>query len=365
MIDNNPKVVFLFKRGRIDLIKKINNGLSPDDKLYGYNHINSVNLSLDFIEDEHVRNFNKILFNPLEYAISHIVGIGFGLSTVLNNFNIIKKADLIVSTVDTYGLPIALLKTLRIINKPVIYISQGLSDRIECLKQNPFYYVCFSNLYRQFLKTVDKILVFGKGARNHTMDIFQLDHNKVFYIPYGIDQNYWVPDQKENLGKYILSVGNDRARDYDLLSSIEWNIPLVIVSKLPIRTKNQQIKVLNGISDASLRQLYQNSQFVVTPLKNVFQPSGQSATFQAMACSKPVILSKTFGLWDPDQMLHMHNCCLVNPGDKLDLSQNISMLENCQTELNRIGKNGNSTVLTHYTSQNLGQALQAHILEFF
>ena len=47
-----------------------------------------------------------------------------------------------------------------------------------------------------------------------------------------------------------------------------------------------------------IRELYQDA-FAIIPLKDVFQPSGYSVTLQAMACGKPVVLTKTKGLWAP------------------------------------------------------------------
>ena len=44
------------------------------------------------------------------------------------------------------------------------------------------------------------------------------------------------------------------------------------------------------------------------------QPSGQSVTLQASACARPVVLSRTRGLWDPDRLRDGENVLLVPPG---------------------------------------------------
>ena len=61
-----------------------------------------------------------------------------------------------------------------------------------------------------------------------------------------------------------------------------------------------QIKILESF----IKNLCCNS----TLLKNVFQPSGYSVTLQAMACGKPVILTKTRGLWAPEIFVNFKNC---------------------------------------------------------
>jgi hypothetical protein len=55
----------------------------------------------------------------------------------------------------------------------------------------------------------------------------------------------------------------------------------------------------DSISDVDLRRMYNAARAVVVPLKDVHQPSGQSVTLQAMSCGRPVVLTKTRGLWAP------------------------------------------------------------------
>ena len=46
-------------------------------------------------------------------------------------------------------------------------------------------------------------------------------------------------------------------------------------------------------------------------MKDVPQPSGQSVTLQASACGRPVVLTRTRGLWDPEQLRDGENVLLV------------------------------------------------------
>ena len=85
---------------------------------------------------------------------------------------------------------------------------------------------------------------------------------------------------------------------------------------------------LNGsFTDIEIRNLYQESFAVIVPLKDVFQPSGYSVTLQAMACGKPVILTKTKGLWAPDIFKNLENCILVKPNSASQIEDSINLLE--------------------------------------
>ena len=62
------------------------------------------------------------------------------------------------------------------------------------------------------------------------------------------------------------------------------------------------------------------------PVLDVPQPSGQSATLQAMACARPVVLTRTRGLWSPEAMRDGENVLLTGPGDAEELARAIRSL---------------------------------------
>ena len=80
------------------------------------------------------------------------------------------------------------------------------------------------------------------------------------------------------------------------------------------------------MSDDDIRRLYNRARAVIVPLKDVYQPSGYSVTLQAMSCGRPVVLTKTRGLWAPEHFIDGENCLLVPPGDAAALGAAISRL---------------------------------------
>ena len=116
-------------------------------------------------------------------------------------------------------------------------------------------------------------------------------------------------------------------------------------------------------SFAQLRGLYRAARFVVIPLQDVDQPSGQSAALQAMACGKAVILTRTRGLWEAAYMRHMETCYLVDPGDVDNLRNGIEYLWTNPREAERIGLNGRRLVEHRYNARALAQNLRRHVLE--
>ncbi len=99
-----------------------------------------------------------------------------------------------------------------------------------------------------------------------------------------------------------------------------------------------------ALSDAGLRKLYQEAMLVVTPLQDSVQPSGQSVCLQAMACGKPVVLTRTTGLWSQEMMRDGENVLLVPPGDLTALQQAVSSLLADPGKRQRLGESARRCV---------------------
>lgn len=361
----STRVLFLFRRNRLEQLQAWRNGDGPVDFLYGLPFINSNGISCEFVEgDDASDNWRRRLCYPVESVVSRAVGIGFSLHIVWIHWNKIRRANILVSTVDTCGLPIAMLKWLGILRAPVIYISQGLAHRL-LMRAPSIWAVIFRFAYSRFLQSVERVLVLGEGAADSVVYGFGVDPSRVVVLPFGVDDRYWIPTDDQSQGEYILSIGTDAARDYPTLLSAAVHRKLHIVTRqrLFVSTLGSETFVSSDHSFAELRELYRAARFVVIPLKDVDQPSGQSAALQAMACGKAVILTHTRGLWESEYMRHMETCYLVNPGDVDNLRNGIDYLWANPREVERIGLNGRSLVERRYNSSALAQNLRRHILE--
>src|SRR5206468_10170879 len=77
------------------------------------------------------------------------------------------------------------------------------------------------------------------------------------------------------------------------------------------------------LSDEKVRDLYRRAAVVVVPVKDVPQPSGQSATLQAMATGRPVVLSRTRGLWAPEELRDEENVVFTRAADPDALARSV------------------------------------------
>jgi glycosyltransferase involved in cell wall biosynthesis len=80
------------------------------------------------------------------------------------------------------------------------------------------------------------------------------------------------------------------------------------------------------VTDAELRELYRHALAVVVPLEDSIQPSGQSVALQAMACGRPVILTRTRGLWTGGDFGDGADLLLVAPASAEELRHALERL---------------------------------------
>ena len=143
---------------------------------------------------------------------------------------------------------------------------------------------------------------------------------------FGVDTSFWSPGPGADDG-VVLAIGNDGNRDWSTLvaAATEIGAPVRVLTSHP-RPAALPASVAwepadwhrRLLSDEAVRDAYRGASVVVVPVKDVPQPSGQSVTLQAMACGRPVILTRTRGLWD--DRLDGGVARLVPPGDPAALA---------------------------------------------
>ncbi len=206
------------------------------------------------------------------------------------------------------------------------------------------------------------IIVVGEGERDYLLREKLAPAERVHVVQFGVDERFWAPADADSgiptERQSILAVGNDDGRDYETLLQAIGEHPLRVHTQLPIDAKLLRPNIMRtsgdwhgqALSDLELRDLYRAAHFVVTPLYESAQPSGQSVTLQAMACGKAVVLSQTRGLWSSAGMRHMENCVLVPPGDVAALRQSLDLVASDASLRERLGRAARECVERHFTS---------------
>lgn len=175
-------------------------------------------------------------------------------------------------------------------------------------------------------------------------------NNKLFTISHYVDDHFYKNKRISEVGKYVMSIGNDGGRDYETLIKASKNIGAEVIIRtnnaLPELTENVTV-IREKLSFTALRDLYSGSRYVVVPLKHTMNPSGVSAVLEAAAMGKPVIVSESSAI--NDFLRPNHTCLTVPPRDVTALSAAMHRLDTDDALCARLGDNARQMVEQEYS----------------
>ena len=356
--DKDISIIYLFKNGRKERLDVSNN--SPSEFFYGFKEFYKEGYNVRFLEEldlniELKNLFITKFFNLLSKLIFNLpLNSIFGF-IINKSFKKLNGANYIIATTNSLGIALSFAKNLGLIKAQILFINMGIFS-----KHPSFLKVL---LFKSLLKEI-KLLTISKTEYEFLNSIFK--EINLSYIPFGVDNKFWYPQKKIKVNPYILAIGNDLARDWEtLIKAWDEDFPtLKLVTSLPVKTFKNNIKIIKGnwhcqtLSDFEIRDLYRDAEFVVLPLKDTFQPSGQSACLQAMACSKAVLISDIKGIWDRTLLNHKENILFMKPGDEEDLNKSLRLLINDLEIRNKIEKNGRLLIDKHFNVSNMKENLK-------
>ena len=332
---------------------------APDEFLYGLPQLQRRFGDVGLIEPGPERTVIDRLLRPFELLTVRL-GFGLFLSTSLSRFRVFQRAQTIIATTDSTAMPVLLLKRWGLVRADIVLISQGLHSFDE------------RGLVRRWIRAqlgrclgvAAGIVVLGEGDHAALCERFsEIRLPPIQMIQFGIDERFWSPAASTAVERRVLSVGSDAMRDYDTLLRAIGDLPLRLVTRmnLPQELLTPHVTVESKLTWPELRERYRAAAFVVTPIKDQPRDSGHSATLQAMACGKAVILSDTRGLWDRENLRHGETCWLVPPGDPEALREAIRFLWEHLDEAARIGAKARALVERRCASTQFGEELAAFV----
>ena len=198
---------------------------------------------------------------------------------------------------------------------------------------------------------------------------FGTPRNRMKVNYFGVDADFWSPDSGAANKGYILSVGNDFRRDYELLLRVAATMPsqkFVILTRIKMEQPvPPNVEIMGSswhteaVTDIRLRELYRGAACIVVTLKESHQPSGQSVALQSMACGKPVVLTRTSGLWHKELMRDGENVRMVEPADCEALKEAVEEVLGDLELSEKLGANGRELVCQHFTIENFAAGIES------
>jgi len=250
----------------------------------------------------------------LQAAVRRMSGYGGDFARVLPSLRRANHADVVFSTVDTVGIPLLTFRRLSLVRRPFVYVSIGLLPRLAGLETK-----WIVRAYAQILREAEAVVAYGAGEAEELRG--WLGGGSVVFVPFGVDTEYFRPASMSSEVD-VLSVGTDPRRDFDLVIRAAARNPDV---SFRIVASSEHVRELRGapvnltveveIPFAKMRERLGGARVVALPVRENAYSGATTTLLQAMACGKPVVVTRTAAIAEGYRLADGENCRLVPPGD--------------------------------------------------
>lgn len=295
-----------------------------------------------FIRQNLWRRFQ--MFGP-----EHPRGIGqrIDLALALAVFKLAPRNGYILATTNLAVATALYLKKRGMLAPPLWCLLHGMADRLDQLDPAVRVRVV------EDLHAAGRNLVWGLAEADYLRDS---GLRGVEVITFGVDTEFWTPADGPR-SDFVLSVGWDGLRDYETLAeACPYHLKIVTSPEIRSRIKGTAIEIIPQPTCRGLRRLYRDAKVMAVITRDSLRPSGQISILQAMACGRPVIATRTRGIWT-DKLVSGVNCILVPEGDACALRDAIRFLWENPAEAERIGEAARMSAETYFPFDILRKTL--------
>jgi glycosyltransferase involved in cell wall biosynthesis len=299
----------------------------------------------------------------LDRAVRLGGGYSGDFARVLASAGAFNRADVVFSTVDTVGIPLALLGRLGRVNPPVVYAAIGLPERLGQLRGG-----AARQLFAAAFRRVDTVIAYGSSEVDALQGWLDGRGPKVEFVAFGVDEEYFRPDPDAAIEHDVVSIGADPRRDFALLLEVANRQPgrtfLVVASsdnarKLGSLPANVRLEV--DIPFSRVRDCLLSARVVALPVRENSYSGATTTLLQGMACAKPVVVSRTAAIARGYHLDDGGNCRLVTPGDPDAFERAVLDVLEDPSRAESLGRRARDTVERHLTwtryTRELGRLL--------
>lgn len=374
------KIAYVFTEGRKKRLKKIDNGeLAPREFLFGLTELREIGHEVDIFElsDFSIdkNTFINILTEKKNNYLTRFTGLTSSSHRISSEkLKRLNQYDIVIAGNEYVALGLAYYRRKNVFSTPLVFFVMGMLSKIQIRKENSgkiildMGYLAGKKKYLELIEESSKILFLGMGEYKLANVIYRNYSKKFELMPFPVDTEFWVPGEVSNMEEYVLFIGNDQQRDFQLLKEIAFLSPeiqyIFITRQLDSSEVSENVTLIRGdwreeyLSDEKICDLIQRSALVILPLVETYQPSGQSVCQQSMACGKTVLISDTKGFWMPDLLINNENLVLIKEKSPICWVEKIRTMLLDKKFREKIGNNAFRVMNTTFSLKNYGLKLQ-------
>jgi glycosyltransferase involved in cell wall biosynthesis len=321
--------------------------------LYGLDDLRSAGFAVDHDLDPRYEPSARVRAEAR--VLDRIVKLGGGYSgdfaRVLSCSRDLNRADVVFSTVDTVGIPLALLGRLGRVRPPVVYAAIGLPERLAQLRGG-----VARRLFADAFRRLDTVVAYGWSEVEELRGWLDGRGPKVEFVAFGVDSEYFRPEPDARVEHDVVSIGVGPRRDFALLLEVARRRPdrsfLVVASadnvrELGVPPANVQLEV--NLPFGRVRECLLSARVVALPVHENSYSGATTTLLQGMACGKPVVVSRTSAIARGYHLEDAVNCHLVPPGDANAFERVVTALLEDPERGEALGRRARETVERHLT----------------
>ena len=190
---------------------------------------------------------------------------------------------------------------------------------------------------------------------------WDIDRKRLHLLHKGIDSEFWRSD-REAEPDLVVGAGNDRHRDHVLLVEAmrrlrkrRPSLRLELVTHHPVRLPPDLGEKRPSLTHPEMRDAYSRASVVALALKPNLHLSGVSVLLEAMACSRPVVITDSPGL--REYVTDGETAVVVRANDAEALADGVEALLADPDRSRALGQAGRVAVVERFTSGKQAQRL--------
>jgi glycosyltransferase involved in cell wall biosynthesis len=287
----------------------------------------------------------------LDRAVRLGGGYSGDFARVLAPLGELNRAGAVFSTVDTVGIPLARLRRIGRVTPPIVYAAIGLPERLAQLRGDPA-----RRVFKEAFRRLHTIVAYGWGEVDDLRRWLGEGGPRIEFVPFGVDAEYFRPDPAVTVTDDVVSVGADPRRDFALLVALARRLPdlsfRIVASADNARALGAvpaNLRLEIDVPFARVRERLLEARAVVLPVRENSYSGATTTLLQAMACAKPVVVTRTAAIARGYHLEDDANCRLVPPGDLARLEQAVTGVLESDGRAADLGRRARETVERHLT----------------
>lgn len=254
----------------------------------------------------------------LKSGLERAGGYGGDFAGVLAALRRANRAEVILSTVDTVGIPLMLLGRAGLVRPPFVYAAIGLPERLARLAGERM-----RRSYARALGASAAVLAYSEHEAAW-LRAYLAEHGAsapVEFVPFGVDERAFSPSARAPAVD-VVSVGADPHRDVRLLLEVAGAMPnrsfRIVTTGERARELGPlppNVAVESDIPFGQMRLRLEEARVVALPVLDNSYSGATTVLLQAMALAKPVVVTRTRAIATGYGLVDGESCRLVEPGD--------------------------------------------------